>query len=226
MSLRTMSSVVAALLALACSACSGAESGVVPETNTPDAARNDAPDAARNDTPDATGTACTDSTQCPTGFGCAYPVGGGCAAAGTCEPTAPGCTDGVVCACDGTALPTCTFVDPNVLTKPTPVSAPSPPSPPQDGVTESAWCKNAIAHTSDAGCGFDVELYQCSPVAPEAGGCAETSGDGSTGVYYPIGCTALLPGCTAPTSPRSPLSCYCMSNVIGADSGAGWVCPD
>jgi hypothetical protein len=78
---------------------------------------------------------------------------------------------------------------------------------------------------TDAGCGADVVTYQCSIGPLDAGGCAPIGVDGSVTGYYPLGCSAQEPGCTAATVPPSPLGCMCMQQI--PDSGpATWICPN
>jgi hypothetical protein len=176
---------------------------------------------------------CRSSADCAGGLGCAYAIGGGCGAAGTCQPLGEGCTDGMVCACDGTAVTSCGFLTPNVATKPTPSPVYDPPVPPGD-ISSDAWCANVIANPSPSGCGLGVTIYEC-PHGTYTAGCSEiVPGPGpfpQVGVdaglpVYPPGCTAQLAGCTAGfTATPTPLACYCQRTPT-ADGGYGWVCPD
>ena len=134
-----------------------------------------------------------------------------------------------MCACDGTVIQACGFAEYGFASKPSPVSPFFPPSPgPAGPVDEGAWCMNAVAHASDAGCGADVSLYNCAPTGADAGGCAALEDGGSTAAYYPEHCGAILAGCGAATIPPSPVSCTCVGAGDGAvppSGGPAWVCP-
>lgn len=84
------------------------------------------------------------------------------------------------------------------------------------------------APTDTTGCGSPVMTYQCDPVLPDAAACVGPTADGGTG-FYPIGCVAAEPGCTAATVPASPIECTCTANVApGAfgDAQAVFICLD
>jgi hypothetical protein len=80
----------------------------------------------------------------------------------------------------------------------------------------------------EAGCGSPVMTYQCASVPPDAAACVGPTADGGT-AYYPLGCVAAAPGCTAATVPASPIECTCMVNIAPAafgDAQAVFICPD
>lgn len=231
------------LLGLSLFGCGGRDSGpssanpggpVVP--GEPDAGIQPPIDAGGGGPPGVTPPrTCSTSADCPDGLGCAYPVGGGCGAPGTCEELSAPCEDGsAVCACDGTALPSCEFVAPNVASKPTPSTVYSAPVPPGD-ISDDAWCANVIANPSPSGCGLRVTIYECAH-GSYAEGCSaielgqgmfpEVNVDAGPIVYGP-GCRAQLAGCTSGFSVTpAPLLCYCMTDPLVPDGGYGWACPD
>jgi len=94
--------------------------------------------------------------------------------------------------------------------------------------SEAAPSTPLEASGPEAGCGSPVMTYQCEGVPPDAAACLVSAADGGK-AYYPLGCVAEVPGCTAPTVPATPLECTCMANVAPAafgDAQAVFICPD
>jgi hypothetical protein len=98
----------------------------------------------------------------------------------------------------------------------------------QEGETEAGGRTPLEPNGTDADCGSPVMTYQCESVPPDSAACLGPTADGGM-AYYPLGCVAAGPGCTAPTVPASPIQCTCTANPAPAafgDAQAVFICPD